>query len=113
MPPRQASSARRTKGKPLGPRKALAAEAARLAKELLQKQLSREPRDPSVPLEEFDEASGWFDPPPKQETPRQTSTRFMRMPRWVASFKTRLDLPHVSTVRPSSDIRYIRVLDSR
>lgn len=64
--------------KPRGPRQALAAEAARLGAELAAKLHPEGPKMPSVPLEAFDAETGWFDPPPKQETPRQTLKRFMR-----------------------------------
>lgn len=79
MPPRQASTARRTKKKPLGPRALAAAEGARLADELYAKLNPEGPIAPSVPLDAFDAETGWFDPPPKQETPRQTLRRFMRV----------------------------------
>ncbi len=74
-------SKKRKARKPLGPRQTLAAEAARLAEQMMKKFRAEGPQTSSVPLEAFDPETGWFDPPPKQETPRQTLKRFMRMPR--------------------------------
>lgn len=67
--------------KPLGPRQALAAEAARLGAELFAKLHPEGPKKLSVPLEAFDAETGWLDPPPKQETPRQALRRFMLGPK--------------------------------